>query len=76
MAQSSIMNVVRGVTGYDGYIYNDKLKGGGRSIKVGIGTNTKLIGDVKAALEAAGYTVKIVKGYKFWEMDTHRLHVK
>ena len=75
MAASKIMRIVRGVTGYNGYIYNDKLADGVRSIKVGLGTNVELTGAVKAALEAEGYTVEMVQGYKFWEMDTYRLHV-
>lgn len=76
MAASKIMRIVRGVTGYNGYIYNDKLKCGGRSIKVGMGFNDKLTGAVKAALEAEGYAVEMVQGYKMWGYDTHRLHVK
>lgn len=76
MAASKIMQIVRSVTGPEGYIYNDKMKSGARSIKVGMGFNDKLTDAVKAALEAQGYTVQKVQGYKMWGYDTHRLHVK
>jgi len=79
MATSKTMKIVRGLAGKNGYIFNDRLKSGKRSIKVwGWGKQDYAV--AKAALEAAGLQVEMVTFKKFsYRMAAHytqtRLHV-
>lgn len=83
MATSNIMRIVRGVVGDNALVFNDKLKGGGRSIKVNWGHDAAQTMAVKAALEAEGYTVEMVQtsgsiAMRGWlqRSEALRLHVK
>ena len=58
MANKQLGQIVRGVVGKGGTVYNDKLANGTRSIKVEkYGWTNKDYDAVQTALEAEGYTV-------------------
>ncbi len=57
MQTTKAMRYVRALAGYDVGIYNDKIKNG-RSFKVW-GWTVKDYKDAKAAMELAGFTVKV-----------------
>lgn len=71
MNARAVTKIVRGVVGKDATIYSDKLKNGGRSIKLDMwARNVNGVYELQdkaqwtqkagAALQAAGYTVDIV----------------
>jgi hypothetical protein len=66
---TKMIKVIRSVVGKDKVIFNDKLVDGTRSVKIwGIGYR---YGPVIKALEAAGFSVKLVSGFN----GRTRLHV-
>lgn len=73
MAAGQIMKTVRSVVGFNGPVYNDRLKDGQRSIKIGLGQNYAFTMATATALETAGYKVLWARSRS---PQVYRLHVR
>jgi hypothetical protein len=72
---AKIIRSLMTVTGQGNYMFNDRMKNGGRSIKVW-GWNSRVYEEAAAILTQHGYKTKMVltPGSK-WRSGSHRLHV-